>query len=100
MAARLQYGRAPLLPGIEPDGTITNEARFGFARNTPLFFNNEKFEVGYILSLPLITNPIQNFLQQGRVPTNYDYIDNATWVIGKHCLEVWRHLPSKSGPEL
>lgn len=70
-----------------PTSTITNEARFGFARNTPLFFNKEHFDVGYILTLPLITNPIQNFLQQGRVPTNYDYIDNATWVRGKH---VWK----------
>ena len=70
-----------------PTATLTNEARFGFARNTPLFFNKEHFDVGYILTLPLITNPIQNFLQQGRVPTNYDYIDNATWVRGKH---VWK----------
>jgi hypothetical protein len=70
-----------------PTATITNEARFGFARNTPLFFNKEHFDLGYILTLPLITNPIQNFLQQGRVPTNYDYIDNATWVRGKHVLK-------------
>jgi hypothetical protein len=34
--------------------------------------------------LPLITNPIQNFLQQGRAPRNYDLIDNITWVKGNH----------------
>ena len=39
------------------------------------------------MSLPLITNPIQNFLQQGRVPTNYDTIDNVTWVKGNHVLK-------------
>lgn len=63
---------------------ITNEVRFGFSSSTPLFFNREKFDVGYRLSLPLITNPIQSFLQQGRAPRNHDLIDNATWVKGKH----------------
>src|SRR5690349_7718419 len=63
---------------------ITNEARFGYSSSTPLFFNNEKFAEGYRLSLPLITNPIQNFLQQGRAPQNYDVIDNITWVKGNH----------------
>lgn len=64
--------------------TITNEARFGFSSSTPLFFNNEDFSEGYRLTLPLITNPIQNFLQQGRAPRNYDLIDNLTWVKGNH----------------
>jgi hypothetical protein len=51
---------------------ITNEVRFGFSSSTPVFFNREQFSEGYRLSLPLITNPIQNFLQQGRAPRNYD----------------------------
>jgi len=63
---------------------ITNEARFGFSSSTPLFFNREDFSEGYRLTLPLITNPIQNFLQQGRAPRNYDLIDNITWVKGSH----------------
>src|SRR5205809_449230 len=67
--------------------SLTNEARFGFSSSTPLFFNREKFDLGYRLSLPLITNPIQNFLQQGRAPRNHDFIDNVTWVKGNH---VWR----------
>lgn len=63
---------------------ITNELRFGFSSSTPVFFNNEKFSEGYRLSLPLITNPIQNFLQQGRAPRNHDLIDHVTWVNGNH----------------
>src|SRR5689334_24608808 len=63
---------------------ITNELRFGFSSSTPLFFNNEKFAIGYRLGLPLITNPVQNFLQQGRAPRNHDLIDNVTWVKGSH----------------
>jgi hypothetical protein len=63
---------------------ITNEVRFGFSSSTPVFFNREQFSEGYRLSLPLITNPIQNFLQQGRAPRNYDLLDNVTWVKGSH----------------
>jgi hypothetical protein len=65
---------------------ITNEARFGFSSSTPLFFNNEHFAEGRRLALPLITNPVQNFLQQGRAPRNHDFIDNVTWVKGDHVL--------------
>ncbi len=64
--------------------SITNELRFGFSSSTPLFFNNEKFSEGYRLTLPLITNPIQNFLQQGRAPRNHDLLENVTWVKGNH----------------
>jgi hypothetical protein len=67
--------------------SITNELRFGFSSSTPLFFNREKFDLGYRLSLPLISNPIQNFLQQGRAPRNWDLIDNATWVRGNHTIK-------------
>ncbi len=66
---------------------ITNEARFGFSSSTPLFFNAEDFSEGYRLTLPLMTNPIQNFLQQGRAPRNYDLIDNMTWVKGSHVFK-------------
>ncbi len=66
---------------------ISNEVRFGFSSSTPLFFTREKFDVGYRLSLPLMTNPIQNFLQQGRAPRNHDLLDNVTWVKGNHVLK-------------
>ena len=66
---------------------MTNEARFGFSSSTPLFFNAEDFSEGYRLTLPLITNPVQNFLQQGRAPRNYDLIDNLTWVKGSHVFK-------------
>jgi hypothetical protein len=67
--------------------TISNELRFGFSSSTPLFFNREDFSEGYRLTLPLITNPIQNFLQQGRAPRNHDLIDNASWVKGNHVIK-------------
>ena len=67
--------------------TISNELRFGFSSSTPTFFNREDFSEGYRLALPLITNPIQNFLQQGRAPRNHNLIDNASWVKGNHVIK-------------
>ncbi|HZM99253.1 MAG TPA: TonB-dependent receptor [Pyrinomonadaceae bacterium] len=72
--------------------TITNELRFGFSSSTPLFFNRETFDEGYRLGFPSVggtlTNPIQNFLQQGRAPRNHDLIDHATWVKGSHVFRA------------
>ncbi|MGZ5434667.1 MAG: outer membrane beta-barrel protein [Pyrinomonadaceae bacterium] len=67
--------------------TISNELRFGFSSSTPTFFNREDFSEGYRLTLPLMTTPIQNFLQQGRAPRNHNLIDNASWVKGNHVIK-------------
>jgi len=71
--------------------SITNELRFGFSSSTPTFFNRETFDVGYRLTFPnvggnTLTNPIQNFLQQGRAPRNHDLINHTTWVKGSHVI--------------
>src|SRR5262245_3787729 len=75
---------------------ITNELRFGFSSSTPVFFNREQFSEGYRLVFDYgITNPIQNFLQQGRAPRNHDLLDNATWVQGNHVIKFgtsYRHI--------
>jgi hypothetical protein len=79
--------RASIAWNSNPTSSITNELRVGYAQSTPIFFNAEKFNVGYRLALPLITNPVQNFLQQGRTPTSYDLMDNAGLVKGNHLIK-------------
>ncbi|HYP00778.1 MAG TPA: carboxypeptidase regulatory-like domain-containing protein [Pyrinomonadaceae bacterium] len=69
-----------------PTQNLSNEFRTGFFRTTPTFLNTETFAEGNRLTFPLSTNPVQNFLQQGRVPTNYDFIDNASLVRGEHVI--------------
>jgi hypothetical protein len=69
-----------------PTSNLSNEFRTGFFRTTPSFLNTETFPEGNRLTFPISTNPIQNFLQQGRVPTNYDFIDNASLVKGEHVI--------------
>lgn len=74
---------------------LTNEARFGFQWAPVDFFTNETFSPGYQLSFadgalgetPLVANPIQNVLPQGRNSPVYDLMDNAAWVKGNHTFK-------------
>ena len=68
--------------------TITNEARFGFQSSSPGFFTNETFDQGYILDVSLFSNPVQDFLPQGRDTRNLDLMDNLTWVEGNHTIKI------------
>lgn len=79
--------RASFAWHTSPTSSITNELRGGYAQSSPTFVNREKFDLGYRLALPLITNPIQNFLQQGRTPTSFDLMDNVAWVKGNHLIK-------------
>lgn len=67
-----------------PTSTLNNELRYGFNNYNVNFFTNEKFAEGYQLTFPLISDPVDNFLSQGRIADNYEVIDNSTWVKGKH----------------
>jgi Carboxypeptidase regulatory-like domain len=75
-----------------PTARLNNELRFGFNNYNVNFFTREQFADGFRASfpidantrLPFITNAIQNSLPQGRKADNYEVIDNATWVVGKH----------------
>ncbi|QQS46457.1 MAG: TonB-dependent receptor [Acidobacteriota bacterium] len=67
-----------------PTDTLNNELRFGFNNYNVNFFTNEPFADGYQLDFPIITDPVDNFLQQGRKADNYELINNANWVKGRH----------------
>jgi hypothetical protein len=69
-----------------PTNTINNELRGGLMKNKPQFINNETFDRGYRVAFPLISNPEQNFLEQGRKTGTYELMDNAGWARGNHFL--------------
>jgi hypothetical protein len=70
-----------------PRTNMSNELRFG-AQYAPVeFFTNEKFTIGYQLDLPLIDNPIQNFMAQGRNAPVYDLTNNFNWERGNHSFK-------------
>jgi hypothetical protein len=63
---------------------INNEIRAGLFSTNAKFFTNESFDEGYRLTFPLITDPIDTFLPQGRRTDNYDIMDNAIYTVGNH----------------
>jgi hypothetical protein len=67
-----------------PTASLNNELRAGFNHYNVTFDLNEPFADGYRVAFPLIDNPVQNALNQGRNVQNYELIDNATWVKGNH----------------
>lgn len=67
-----------------PTASLNNELRFGFNHYNVQFDLREPFADGFRVTFPLIDDPVQNALNQGRKVENYEIIDNATWVKGNH----------------
>lgn len=67
-----------------PSASLNNEVRFGFNNYNVDFVLNEPHALGFRVVFPLITDPIQNNLGQGRRADSYEVIDNTTWVKGNH----------------
>ena len=69
-------------------GSALHELRFGFQGYRAWFANNETFPDGYRLNLSGFTNPVRNFLDQGRETRNLELSDSLTWVTGAHTFKV------------
>jgi hypothetical protein len=82
-----QRSRRPRLAAAwnwTPTSTLNNELRGGFMRNKPQFVNNQTFDRGYQVTFPLISDPEQNFLEQGRKTATYELMDNVGWARENH----------------
>ena len=78
-----------------PRATLNNEFRWGFQQAPVAFINREPFASGFRLNFPLVTDPVRNFLNQGRNSPVFEWIDNATWVKGSHSFRFggqWRRV--------
>lgn len=80
--------------------TLNNELRGGYYNQQSLFYNNQVFPEGYLLTFPTIgtalTNPIRNTQRSGRKTALRDFADNASWVKGSHFFRFggnFRHVP-------
>jgi len=70
-----------------PTGTLTNEVRFGF-NLAPAIFATSGTEPSSFLTTPtFITNPVNQFLTQGRNTNTFNYADNANWIHGNHTVQ-------------
>jgi hypothetical protein len=70
---------------------IVNEVRGGIFFSDVLFNRDESLP-DYFLNLQLVTNPVNNFLDQGRRVKNYNFQDNVDWIVGNHSLRFGGQL--------
>lgn len=63
--------------------TLTNEVRSGFLLSPTKFLRSDQ-PPGMFVTNTLFTNPVNEFLQQGRFTNTYSVQDNANWLVGKH----------------
>ena len=68
--------------------SVVNEAHFGYKGSSVWFRNNETFPDGYHLSLSGFSNPVRNFLDQGRDDLTLELGNSLTWVKGAHTLKM------------
>lgn len=76
--------------------SMFNEARFGFSRAPVDFLRDSPFPRGYRLDFPVLTDPEQNFLDQGRISPFYTFIDNFSKVWGSHTFKTGFQMHSRN----
>src|SRR4030095_10612583 len=66
-----------------PSARFSNEARGGsFRSKVP--FDNTNPSPGFYVGVPLVSNPVVSFQDQGRFTRYYNFQDNADFTIGNH----------------
>ena len=68
--------------------SIVNEAHVGYQGYRAWFATNETFPDGHRLDIPVFSNPVQSFLDQGRDARTIELNNSLTWVKGAHTLRV------------
>jgi hypothetical protein len=63
--------------------TIVNEFRAGIFFSDVIFTRDEEVPA-FFLTVPLVSNPMNQGMDQGRRVKNYNVQDNVDWVAGKH----------------
>ncbi len=74
-----------------PGGRFSNEIRGGTFKSTVPFDNTDAVP-GAFINVPLISNPVVTFLDQGRFTRYYNYQDNADLTVGKHGIRFGGQL--------
>jgi hypothetical protein len=74
-----------------PTATITNELRGGFNLAPGDFVTSQKFDQ-YLITGMLYTDPVTEFMPQGRATNTYSVSDNASWQRGRHFIQFGFHM--------
>jgi hypothetical protein len=73
-----------------PSGSLTNEVRAGFNLTYGYFLSSQQFGP-YILTGFSFSNPVNEFLPQGRNSNTYALSDDAAWQHGRHYIQFGFH---------
>ncbi len=66
--------------------SVVNEITGGYTRNI-LAFNDPVHPRTYEIRTAIVTNPFVYWAGTGREPTEVQFLDNLTWIRGKHALK-------------
>jgi hypothetical protein len=77
-----------------PSANLTNEVRGGFNLTYGFFLTSQQFGSD-LITFPIsqstgsefISNPVNEFLPQGRRTNTYDFSDDASWQHGRHFIQ-------------
>ncbi len=69
-----------------PTGSLTNEVRGGFNLTWGYFGTSQQFGP-YLLTGTLFSNPVNEFLPQGRTTNTYNLSDDAAYQHGRHYIQ-------------
>ena len=73
-----------------PTARLTNEVRGGFNLTSGYFVTSQNFG-SYILTGMLFSDPVNEFLPQGRNTNTYNLSDNAAYQRGRHYIQFGFH---------
>lgn len=74
-----------------------NEVRYGLQRAPVGFLLEKPVPRGYFIGLTAGTTPDNTFVSQGRNTPVYTFIDNFSWVRGRHSIKFGTEIRSLSG---
>ncbi len=73
-----------------PSARLTNEVRAGFNLTYGYFFTHEKFG-GYLYTGMLYSDPVNEFMPQGRTTNTFALSDDAAYQRGRHYVQFGFH---------
>src|SRR5579875_1103556 len=69
-----------------PSANLTNEMRGGFNLTYGFFLTSQQFGADLITGM-LFSDPVNEFLPQGRRTNTYNFSDDASWQHGRHFIQ-------------
>jgi len=74
-----------------PTPQLTNEVRAGFNLTYAYFLTSQQFTGGYLVTGEIFSDPVNEFMPQGRNTNTFVVSDDAAWQHGHHYIQFGFH---------